>query len=157
MKRFRYRFQRILEIKEGLEKSCRAEYAEIMSLFNKETAQLEYVNGVKNSHMRSDRGENALRFNIELLRTGANYSLMLHRKIEEQKQQIGQIESILEDKRKNLLEAEKERRIYEKLKERDYRLYLTDYKREERKRLDEVGERIHHGKLSASKEKLEEI
>ncbi len=153
MKRFRYRFQRILEIKEGLEKSRRAEYAEIMSLFNKETAQLEYVNRVKNSHMRSDRGENALRFNVELLRTGANYSLMLHRKIEEQKQQIGQIESILEDKRKNLLEAEKERRIYEKLKERDYRLYLTDYKREERKRLDEVGERIHHGKLSASKEK----
>ena len=153
MKRFRYRFQRILEIKEGLEKSRRAEYAEIMSLFNKETTQLEYVNRVKNSHMRSDRGENALRFNVELLRTGANYSLMLHRKIEEQKQQIGQIESILEDKRKNLLEAEKERRIYEKLKERDYRLYLTDYKREERKRLDEVGERIHHGKLSASKEK----
>ncbi len=156
MKRFLYRFQRILEFKEGVENSCRAELAEVLSVINREKTQLEFFNRVKQKHMSSDRGVKSLQFNVELLRTGANYSLMLQRKIEEQKQQIEQIEAVLEDKRKNLLEAEKERRIYEKLKDRDQKLYLREQKREERKQLDQVGERIHHQKLRISKGEMEE-
>ena len=156
MKRFLYRFQRILEVKEGVENLCRAELAEILSVINKEKTQLEFFNRVKQKHMSSDRGVKSLQFNVELLRTGANYSLMLQRKIEEQKQQVGQIEAVLEDKRKNLLEAEKERRIYEKLKDRDQKLYLREQKREERKQLDQVAERIHHQKLRISKGEMEE-
>ena len=156
MKRFLYRFQRILEVKEGVENLCRAELAEILSVINKEKTQLEFFNRVKQKHMSSDRGVKSLQFNVELLRTGANYSLMLQRKIKEQKQQVGQIEAVLEDKRKNLLEAEKERRIYEKLKDRDQKLYLREQKREERKQLDQVGERIHHQKLRISKGEMEE-
>jgi len=156
MKRFLYRFQRILEVKEGVENLCRAELAEILSVINKEKTQLEFFNRVKQKHISSDRGVKSLQFNVELLRTGANYSLMLQRKIEEQKQQVGQIEAVLEDKRKNLLEAEKERRIYEKLKDRDQKLYLREQKREERKQLDQVGERIHHQKLRISKGEMEE-
>ena len=156
MKRFLYRFQRILEVKEGVKNSCRAELAEVLSVINREKTQLEFFNRVKQKHMSSDRGVKSLQFNVELLRTGANYSLMLQRKIEEQKQQIGQIEAVLEDKRKNLLEAEKERRIYEKLKDRDQKLYLREQKREERKQLDQVGERIHHQKLRISKGEMEE-
>ena len=156
MKRFLYRFQRILEVKEGVENSCRAELAEVLSVINKEKTKLEFFNRVKQKHISSDRGVKSLQFNVELLRTGANYSLMLQRKIEEQKQQVGQIEAVLEDKRKNLLEAEKERRIYEKLKDRDQKLYLREQKREERKQLDQVGERIHHQKLRISKGEMEE-
>ena len=58
-------------------------------------------------------------------------------------------------KRKNLLEAEKERRIYEKLKDRDQKLYMSEQKKEQRKHLDQVGERMHNQKLSMSKNKME--
>ncbi|MEE3234232.1 MAG: flagellar export protein FliJ [Candidatus Latescibacterota bacterium] len=155
MKRFRYRFQRILEVKEGVENLRRAELAEVISVINKEKAQLEFVNRVKQKHMSSDRGKKALRFNVELLRTGANYSLMLQRNIEEQKEQIQKIESVVEDKRKSLLEAEKERRVYGKLKDREQKLYLKEQKKEERKQLDQVGERIHHQKFRIPKDEME--
>jgi flagellar FliJ protein len=155
MRRFRYRFQRILEVKEGVESIRRAELAEVMSVINEEKAQLEFVEGVKRKHMNSDRDENGLRFNVELLRTGANYSLMLQQKIQEKKEQIGKIESVLEDKRKNLLEAEKDRRVYEKLKDRDKKLYLLEQKKEDCKQLDQIGERMHNQKFSMSKNKME--
>lgn len=155
MRRFQYRFQRILEVKEGVESIRRAELAEVMSVIDEEKAQLEFVEGVKRTHMNSDRAKNGLRFNVELLRTGANYSLLLQRKIQEKKEQIRKIEPVLEDKRKNLLEAEKDRRIYQKLKDRDHELYISEQKKEQRKQLDQVGERMHNQKSSMSKNKME--
>lgn len=63
---------------------------------------------------------------------------LIQEKIQQQEDLIARTEAKLEEVRKELLEAQKGRKIMEKLKEKDYREYVEKLMYEEQKQLDEI-------------------
>ncbi|MFT5087881.1 MAG: flagellar FliJ protein [Candidatus Latescibacterota bacterium] len=143
MKRFGFRFQRILEIKESIEDARRAELGEVMAVRNRELDQLEAMRGTLNSYRRAGPTFLAARVDAPLLGISASYNLRLEREIGEQLEHVRRIEVVVEDKRKNLLEATRERRVYEILKERAEEAHRSEVNRQQRIQLDEIGEQLY--------------
>lgn len=143
MKRFGFRFQRILEIKERIEEARRAELGEVMAVLNRELEQLAAMRGTLNSYRRAGYSQPAARVDAPLLGISASYNLRLEREIGEQLEHVRRIEVVVEDKRKNLLEATRERRVYEILKERAQEAHRSEFNRQERIQLDEIGEQLY--------------
>ena len=143
MKRFNFRFQRILEIKERIEDARRAELGEVMAVLNKETDQLNALRQTLDSYRLAGRSLPSARINTPLLGINASYLLRLEREIGEQLAHIERIQTVVEDKRQNLLEATRERRVYEILKERAEEAHKNEVNRQERIQLDEIGEQLY--------------
>ena len=143
MKRFGFRFQRILEIKERIEEARRAELGEVMVVLNRELEQLAAMRGTLNSYRRAGYSQPAARVDAQLLGISASYNLRLEREIGEQLEHVRRIEVVVEDKRKKLLEATRERRVYEILKERAQEAHRREFNRQERIQLDEIGEQLY--------------
>jgi len=143
MKRFGFRFQRILEIKESIEEARRAELGEVMAVLNREVEQLESMRGTLDSYRHAGHSPLAARVDAPLLGISASYNLRLEREIGEQAEHVRRIEVVVEDKRKNLLEATRERRVYEILKERAQEEHRREVNRQQRIQLDEIGEQLY--------------
>ena len=78
-----------------------------------------------------------------LLGINASYLLRLQREIGEQREHLDRVESVVEDKRGKLLEATRDRRVYEILKERAEEEHRREVVRQERIQLDEIGEQLY--------------
>ena len=141
MRHFHFRFQRILELKESVEEGRKAELGEAVALLNQERSYLEALDGTRATYQHLDQP--AAPCNPELLALNANYVLRLQREILEQLERIEQIQKVVEERRQNLLEATKERRVYEILRERAETTYQRQRRRYEQAQLDEVGEQLY--------------
>lgn len=143
MKRFSFRFQRLLELKQRKEDQQKAELGEVMAIFNQE---LDQLGGLKQSFEAYRHTSLALpdqRVETSLLGINASYLLRLQREMGEQREHLDRIESMVEDKQGKLLEATRERRVYEILKERAEEEHKRETMRQERIQLDEIGEQLY--------------
>jgi flagellar FliJ protein len=143
VKRFTFRFQRILEIKERIEEARRAELGEVTAALNRERQQLLVLQTTRGNYLHMGAPALAQRVDTGLMGIGANYTQRLQREIIEQVQHIEKIEALVENKRQKLLEATRERRVYETLKERAEEAHRREANRRERIQLDEVGEQLY--------------
>ena len=126
-----------------MEDAGRAELGEVTAALNREREQLSelyetqatYRNmGGLTVHQRVDTG---------LLGVSARYTERLKGEVREQIEHIEKIEAVVENKRQKLLEATRERRVYEVLKERAEEAHRREANRRERMQLDEVGEQLY--------------
>ncbi len=143
MKRFNFRFQRLLELKERIEDQCKAELGEAMAVFNRELDQLGELERSFGAYHRAALGLPDQRVDAALLGVNSSYLLRLQREIGEQREHLDQIGSVVEDKRGKLLEAARQRRMYEILQERAQEEYQREAMRQERIQLDEIGEQLY--------------
>ena len=143
MKRFSFRFQRLLELKQRKEDQRKAELGEVMAIFNRELDQIASLKRSFGSYRRASLALPDQRLDASLLGINASYLLRLQREIGEQQEHIDRIESMVEDKRGKLLEATRERRVYEILKERAEEEHKRETMRQERIQLDEIGEQLY--------------
>lgn len=148
MRRFNFRFQRLLEIKERIEEGRRIALGEATAVLNRERQRLEELERVRQQYRRASQVLPAAPLVPILLNLNANYLLRLQREIDEQQEQIRRVEAIVEDRRQKLLAATKERRTYEILKERAWEAHREEWKRQEGMRLDEVGGQLHQRRQS---------
>ena len=116
MKRFIFRFQRLLELKERIEDQCKAELGEAMTEFNRELDQLGKLERSFGAYRRAALGLPDQRVDVALLGVNASYLLRLQREIGEQREHLEQMGSVVEDKRGKLLESARQRRMYEILR-----------------------------------------
>ena len=143
MKRFSFRFQRLLELKQRKEDQQKAELGEVMAIFNQE---LDQLGGLKQSFDAYRHTSLALPdqcVETSLLGINTSYLLRLQREMGEQREHLDRIESMVEDKQGKLLEATRERRVYEILKERAEEEHKRETMRQERIQLDEIGEQLY--------------
>ena len=153
MKRFRFRFQRVLELKESVEESRKIALGEAVEVLNREQLQLDRLQQTRQLYLEASRGAPAARLDSPLLGLNASYLQRLQREIEEQKGHIGQVEAIVAERRERLLEATKERRVYEILKEKALEAHRKEQQRQERIQLDEVGEQLYARRRSEDGER----
>ena len=143
MKHFRFRFQRILEIKERMEDARRAELGEVTAALNREMERLSALYETQATYRNMGGLPVHQRVDTCLLGVGARYTERLKGEIQEQMEHLEKIEAVVENKRQKLLEATRERRVYEVLKERAEEAHRHEANRRERIQLDEVGEQLY--------------
>lgn len=141
MKRFNYRFQRILELKERIEEARKAELGEAVAVLNQEQASLEQLMRTQETYQHLEQP--AAPCNLNLLGLNANYVLRLQREVLIQLERIEGIQRVVDERRSNLIEATKEKRVYEVLRERAESEYKLQRKRYEQEQLDEVGGQLY--------------
>lgn len=143
MRRFGFRFQRILEIKERLEESAKIALGEVIAVLNREQDQLAALQQTRRSYRQASQRLPDAQLDSSLLGLNASYLQRLQREAEEQQEHIARVEVIVEDRRQKLLAATKDRRIYEILKERAWEAHHHEQQRQERILLDEAGNQLY--------------
>ena len=143
MRQFAYRFQRVLEIKERMEDARKAALGEVVSVLNQEEETLRDLQETRKRYVQGDRFQLEAPVDANLLDVQAAFLQRLKRECGEKQEQIRQVESAVEEKRKELMEATKERRVFEILREQREVAYKREQKRQERRLLDDVGTQLY--------------
>ncbi|MCL2874013.1 MAG: flagellar export protein FliJ [Defluviitaleaceae bacterium] len=138
MAKFVYSLNTILNVKEKFEDQKRLEYGQAVSQLEKEKE--------KKKALVSKKDANILLFKKTLIENIEpneisninHYTELLKRNIIAQEAVITKAAAFVEQKRVELADAMKERKKYEKLKEKRYEEYLIEEKKEEQKIIDGV-------------------
>lgn len=134
IKGYEFSMEKILEWRTDIEKMTMEKFA---SLQNDLLLEKNLLNGLEMQHTKSK--ENNLRnYNVNELMHQQLYIQAIEEKIEEQTNIIHAKKVLVEESRIELVAAQKERKIMEKLKEKDETNYLEDVKNIEQKELDEI-------------------
>ncbi|MFA6109446.1 MAG: flagellar export protein FliJ [Candidatus Latescibacterota bacterium] len=143
MRRFRFRFQRILEVKERIEEARRIALGEATAVLNRERDRLEALHQIRRRYRQASAVLTAAPLDPGFLSLNVGYLQRLQREIGEQEERIRQVEVVVEERRQRLLAASRDRRTYEILKEKALEAHREEQLRRERMQLDEVGEQLH--------------
>ncbi|MCK4797188.1 MAG: flagellar FliJ family protein [Spirochaetes bacterium] len=140
MKRFNFKFEKLLMIREYIEMEAKLKYAsELQKRINIENEnrvmQKSIIENILNDYLSSKEGDlidyNNLFFQEEYINN-------LTYKIKKNKDLKQEIEIKLKKLREDLLIATKEKKIIAELKNKEYKKYQKVVKKEEIKQLDEV-------------------
>jgi len=126
-----------------MEDARRAELGEVTAALNREMEQLSALHGTQATYRNMGSFSGEQRVDAGLLGISARYAERLKGEIYEQIEHIKKIEAVVENKRQKLLEATRERRVYEVLTERAEEAHRREANRRERIQLDEVGEQLY--------------
>jgi len=143
MRRMHFRFQRILELKERVEEARKAALGQSVAVLEHERQQLAGMQQLRidNGAASEQRAQTA--GDASLMRLGFDYGQRLERELLEQQERVRQAESVVDERRSELIESTKERRVFEVLKDRVATEYRREQRRQERILLDEAGKQIH--------------
>ena len=126
-----------------MEDARRAELGGVTAALNREVEQLSALYETQATYRHMGGLPVDERVDTSLLGVSARYTERLKGEIHEQIEHLEKIEAVVENKRQKLLEATRERRVYEALKERAEEAHRREANRRERIQLDEVGEQIY--------------
>lgn len=143
MRRLRFRFQRLLEIKERLEEARERDLGAAVATLTREQEALEGLHRTQSLYRRAAEAQPARFLDVGLLQLNFSFDLRLQRQIQEQLRRVRQAEAAVEEQRRRLVEASRERRVYEILKEQVAARHRRQQRRQEQRWLDEVGEQRH--------------
>ena len=135
---FRFKLQRILDLKLKQEDEKKNQIATIMQAIKTKEDELEALTSEKKQKEFSLNDNRKRGISILEIRNINQYLLFLDKKINTLRFEISSLESNLNQKRLEYLELQKERKTFEKLKEKDYEKYLYNEKKEEEKMIDQI-------------------
>ncbi len=144
MKRFNFKLEKLLAIREYKELLAKLKYAnELQKKLNLENMNINLENSILNSiledYSKTKNGD-VIDYNDILLQE--NYINNLIKIIKTNENKKKEMLELLEKLKEELNEKIKERKIITKLKEKKHENYKKENKKEEIKRLDEVSDRL---------------
>ena len=135
---FRFKLQRVLDLKLKQEDEKKNQIATLMQAIKTKEDELEALISEKKQKEFSLNDNRKRGISILEIRNINQYLLFLDKKINTLRFEISYLESNLNQKRLEYLELQKERKTFEKLKEKDYEKYLYNEKKEEEKMIDQI-------------------
>lgn len=138
MGKFTFRFDTILTTKEKIEDDRKNKLGISMQKLASEQNQLEKLSHKKNNLINNL--EESLQKTVEVSELrNLSYNLdMIQDIIDKQTQVVEQLELETENRRKDLIEASKQKKVFEKLKEKDYEEYKYNQLKKEYALTDEI-------------------
>ncbi|HHU64381.1 MAG TPA: flagellar export protein FliJ [Clostridiales bacterium] len=135
---FKYRYQKLLDLKISEESSKKLEIAQVSSKLAEEMNKLKEILDKKQNFLQEYRqkvsGTIDLPYTID-----CSYFMRMIRDIQRRQQQIiYSLETELEGLRRELLDIIKEKKKHEKLREKDYQHYLYESSRIAEKLVDDL-------------------
>ena len=135
---FSFKLQRVLDLKLKQEDEKKNQIATLMQAIKTKEDELEALISEKKQKEFSLNDNRKRGISILEIRNINQYLLFLDKKINTLRFEISSLESNLNQKRLEYLELQKERKTFEKLKEKDYEKYLYNEKKEEEKMIDQI-------------------
>lgn len=136
-KRFKFKFQKVLEYKKNMEKLKLADYNKAKEVFSLEESKLKELIDYKMNELaiRNRKLKSTTIFDLKNYNTIINY---INKEIAKQETRVDSAKSIMDSKKKVFLDALKEKKIMEKIKERHYNEFIYEIKKEEDSMIDEI-------------------
>lgn len=147
MAKFVYKMQNLLNIKLKLEEQKKSEYAQAKAKLIEEETTLKKLLAKKNFYINRKREgmRNTLNINeLKMLENGIKATDMA---IETQKTVVKKAEAVVNTAHKKMLEATKERKMHEKLRENAFEEFKLEYEKEEQKVTDELVSNKYHSRV----------
>ena len=126
---FRFKLQRVLDLKLKQEDEKKNQIATLIQAIKTKEDELESLISEKKQKEFSLNDNRKRGISILEIRNINQYLLFLDKKINTLRFEISSLESNLNQKRLEYLELQKERKTFEKLKEKDYEKYLYNEKK----------------------------
>ncbi|MCL2441000.1 MAG: flagellar export protein FliJ [Treponema sp.] len=117
MRRFKFNLEKILQLRQFKEEECKLALGQAISILNKIESEIKKI-AVKRFNAAGQRFKNPLE-----MFSWDNYILKLEQDAEKMAEQAAQAEIVVEEKRAVYLEAQKELKAIEKLKEKQKKAY----------------------------------
>ena len=138
MAKFLFKMETVLKLRESIEEQKKNEFGKAAAELER---QREKLKEIKQEQKRMiQEFHDMVKKHIDSKKSDQynKYIKLLDKRIEEQKAVVKKCEAIEEACRKELVEATKEKKKLEKLREKQYQQYLIEEKREEQKVTDEL-------------------
>lgn len=132
---FKFSLENVLEWREDQEEAAKLNVSLVQNELQKES---DYLKSLINENIRL-KEKSIFTVNVHHMRQEDLYKALLEEKIIQQKLIVERVEADLEMEKEKLLAAHKDRRIMEKLEEREFDTYKEEADSEEQKQLDEFG------------------
>ncbi len=144
---FKYKLEPILSLKEKMEDNKKRELGLANQSYEKAKAEKAKLVETRNKAYEEAKIQNNNKVNIEHLKQLNQYLNYMKREIHLKEQEVIKAAIKVDEKRSELIEAVKERKILENLKE----LKLEEYKEEESKKENNIIDEIVTYKFGSSK------
>jgi flagellar FliJ protein len=141
MKRFVFRLQRILELRQAREKASLAELGRELHRLRQENQKLDLFRGELEVQINETRTARADSFAAWTQAVNARYLRRVDRAIEFQTDTVARQERSVEAARSRFHERKRDTKVLDQLRDKKRDEWWTDVLREEAKALDEVGSR----------------
>ncbi|WP_250229353.1 flagellar export protein FliJ [Anaeropeptidivorans aminofermentans] len=138
MAKFTFSMESILKIKYSLEEQKKQEFGMAMKKLEAEKILLNSLNKRREDSVATFKVNVSSAINPKESADFSNYIEALKFKIEEQAIKVKRANAEVEKKREELVEATKEKKKFEKLKENQHENYIIEEKRSEQRVTDEI-------------------
>lgn len=148
MKKFQFRLQKLLDIREARENEIKNELMKVLALQNKERVLQEELRG-KIKHYETGYGDMLKKggFRAEDAMSILRFADISRRAIDEAEKRIDKLEPEAQRIREKLVIASRDKKIVEKLKERKLEEHNYEMNKEIAKENDDMNQKIYHKKL----------
>mgnify|MGYP000982318636 CR=1 FL=1 len=144
MKKFQFKLQRLLDIKEAREKEVQNELAAVLNIQNRERIrQQEYSRRIRDEREKFNLKLRAGKFSYSDALMFEKFTDFANRVIEVAQDRIESMEPEIQRVRERLVEASREKKVVQRLKERRHQEYLYDYNREMNKEYDDMNQNVY--------------
>jgi flagellar FliJ protein len=138
MAKFRFRLQTFLNVKEQMEKSVKNELGIAISKLEHEKSILNKIRGEIISQEEDYRDDAASVVTLSNLKNRIEYIKYLREKEESQKHKVNEEQRNVDKIRVRLIEIMKEKKVLEKLRQREYALFRKEQEKIEQLLVDEL-------------------
>lgn len=135
---FKFKLASVLSLKEKMEDSKKRELGEAIMQAEKVADEKSYLIRQKNLAIKEAQEENMGVITVAHLRAFNQYNSRVDKEINKKNEQLIAANKVVVDKRNELLEAVKERKILDNLKAIQEEVYLEEEKREEQRIVDDL-------------------
>ena len=138
MAKFIFSMQNILSMKEKIEEQEKAEYSQVMMRFNEEQDKLNEL--IERQSMAEVELKNTINevLDVREIREKEDFLEIIKMYVKEQQLIVIACEEEVRQARERLNEAMKERKIYEKIREKAFEEFIQEENKREQKEIDEL-------------------
>lgn len=138
MKKFKFRFETVLRVKEKKEEQLKREFMQLIALKIRQENLLKEIEKEKQKITKEKFNEKQSGTDIQTLIYYEEYSNFLRKEIDLTEKKIKELQEKADIKREELIEASKQRKIFERLKQSDFNEFKAMILRNEQNVLDEI-------------------
>lgn len=137
MMKFKFRMERVLSYKKTIENHKKNQYGRAQQNLNNEEMKLNNINQYK-ENMKNEKNLSATKTNVGNLAMYNNYINNITIEIKSQEKIVVESLGEVEEAKKEMVHAVKEKKMFEKLKENEYEKHLYEVQKQEEKEVDTI-------------------
>jgi flagellar FliJ protein len=150
MRRFQFKLQTLLELRIAREKEIQNELSRLINIQNLERIKQEdYRRRIASEHEKFNQKIKDGEYSYSVALMFERFVDFANRVIVNAQKRIESMEPEIQSVREKLLEASRERKVIEKLKEKRWEEYLYELNRETQKENDDINQKIYLQRIIA--------